>query len=359
MRHVVIIAGGSGTRLWPMSQADRPKQLLPLVSGRSLLELAVRRAEALVPRERVRICAGEWMRPAVESADLIAAGQFVSEPVGRDTCAAIALSAEVLARQDPDAVFGVLTADHLIDPLDRFARIFELGFSLVEVDAQRAVVFAITPTHPATGYGYIEQGAEIDGFAPACRVQSFTEKPDEETARGFIESGRFRWNSGMFVFSARGFLDALERHQPDIARGMKRIVAAWGTPQQGEVLAAVYAELPRVSVDVGILEPLSREPEHHVCAVPMAVYWLDVGNWFALGQTLPADEHGNRSNTRLRTLDSRGVLAIADDPTHTIAVIGCQDLIIVRTADTTLVVPASQAERVRIIAGTPERPPLG
>jgi len=355
MRHVVIIAGGSGTRLWPMSRTDRPKQLLPLVNGRSLLEIAVRRAEAVVGRDRVRLCAGESMREAVLSTDLIDPEQYIGEPVGRDTCAAIALSAAVLALSDPDAIFGVLTADHLIDPLTRFARTFELGFGLVEDDPLRLVVFAITPRQAATGYGYIEQGEAIDGFAPARRVVSFTEKPDEATARQFIETGRYGWNSGMFIFSARGFLGALSRYQPEIARGIDRVTAAWETPQRDAVLAEVYPTLPRVSVDVAIMEPASREPAAPVCAVPMEVNWLDIGSWPSLAQTLASDEQGNRTNVRLQTIDSRSIVAFSDDPTHTIAVVGCDNLIIVRTADATLVVNAADAEKVKQIAAMVDR----
>ncbi len=351
MRYAVIMAGGAGTRLWPMSRKHRPKQLLPLVDGRSLLELACRRLEGVVPPEQRLICTSEAHRSALhEALPEFGDDQILGEPVGRDTVNAVGFTAAVLAKQDPDAVFAVLTADHIIEPQDEFRRKLALGFDVVEDEPTRFATFSIMPTYPATAYGYVERGEPVPGFPSAYLAKRFVEKPDSKTARGYVDAGTFGWNSGMFVFSAAHFLSALKRFKARSWDGVTRIAEAWGTRRQKAVLEEVYAGLPKISVDYAVMEPAAGDEEITVCTITMGIWWMDVGNWPSYGETLSEDPHGNRTNTAITHLGSRGVVAVSDDPQHTIATIGCQDLVIVHTKDATLVCPSSEAERVKELA---------
>src|SRR5262245_21454281 len=230
MRYAMIMAGGAGTRLWPMSRKDRPKQLLRFIARPgekehvSLLELAARRLDGLIDKPHRCICTAEAYREAVrEQLPAFKDDQILGEPVGRDTVNAVGFAAAVLAKEDEDAIFCVLTADHVIEPEDVFRERMDLGFRLVENDPRRFVTFSIKPTYPATGFGYVERGspirdkkhgkhAAIDGTKEhAYHVARFVEKPDRPRAEVYVQSGDFGWNSGMFVWKASTFLDALAR----------------------------------------------------------------------------------------------------------------------------------------------------
>jgi len=347
----MIMAGGAGTRLWPLSRRGRPKQLLPLVEGRSLLELAADRLDGIVPPARRYICTLEAYRQAIAGRmpDL-APDQILGEPEGRDTLNAIGLTAVVLRKRDPTAVFAVLTSDHIIEPLDEFRRKMELGIRLVEADPMRFVTFSILPTAPSTAYGYVERGEPIADTHGAYIAKRFIEKPDETAARQYVQAGTFGWNSGLFVFAASTFLSALERCKPRAHEGLMTIADAWGTERQDETMRRVYPTLPKISVDYAIMEPACRDEAITVCTVAMGIWWMDIGSWPSFGETLSHDSHENATNTKALNIDSRNVLAVSDDPDHTIATVGCDDLIIVHTKDVTMVCPADHHQRIRELA---------
>jgi len=373
MRYAMIMAGGAGTRLWPMSRKDKPKQLLRFIHPgpgatdgelpRSLLEIAAHRLEGLVPAERRFICAAEGYRGTIrEDLPEFTDDRILGEPVGRDTVNAVGFGAAVLSRLDPDAVFAVLTADHIIEPLDVFRERMELGFCLVEADPRRLVTFSIKPTYPATGFGYVERGRPIrDPAAPgaenlAFRVERFVEKPDLHRAQAYVQSGLFGWNSGMFVWKASAFLDCLKRWKPESHAGMLEIHDAWGTPRARAVVERVYPALPKISVDFAVMEPASKaaaggDTSVSVCTVLMDVHWLDVGSWPAYAQTLVPDGADNRAagpGTSMIVQGSRN-LVVSAAPGHLVALLGADDLVVVHTADATLIMPRAKAEELKTL----------
>ncbi|NLS92944.1 MAG: NTP transferase domain-containing protein [Planctomycetaceae bacterium] len=349
MRYATVMAGGSGTRLWPMSRAGLPKQLIPFIRGRSLLEIAVDRLAGLVAPERQFICTGEKHRRQILAAmPGLADDRILGEPQGRDTLAAVGFPAAVAMRDDPDAVMAVFTADHLIEPIDDFQRRVEIGYRIAEQNPNTLVTFGIKPTHAATGFGYVEMGEPLSGFDQAYRTVRFVEKPDRQTAEQYVASGRYAWNSGMFVWRADTLLQCIRRYKPDAHADLMRIADAWGTPEQADVLEAVYPTLEKISVDFAVMEPASTDPAVEVATVSMPLRWLDVGSWPAYGETLEADPSGNRTAcNRVVLLDSSNNLVVGDDPDHLIAAVGIENLVVVHTREATLICRRDHAEKIK------------
>lgn len=348
MRYALIMAGGSGTRLWPMSRADLPKQLIPFINGKSLLQLAYERLDGLVPPQNRFICASQRHADLICRSLNLPREQFLGEPTGRDTLNAVGFSAAVIAQRDPTAVMAVFTADHIIEPTADFQRIVDHGYRLAEQTPNTLVTFGIAPTVAATGYGYLQLGKAIDESARV--VKQFKEKPDAATAAQYLAAGasRYLWNSGMFVWRAATLLDCIRRYEPSNHAGIAKIGAAWNTPQRDAVLAKEFPTLKKISVDFAVMEPASRDPQVHVAAVPMPLKWLDVGSWPTFAETCRHDGQGNALGTdRALLVETRGSVVASSDSQHLIATIGCDDLIIIHTPDATLVCRKDKAEAIK------------
>jgi mannose-1-phosphate guanylyltransferase len=357
MEYGVIMAGGAGTRLWPLSRTNRPKQMLPVVGGKSLLRLSFDRLRGILPAERIYVCTGAAFGPQVmENLPELPKENLLGEPIGRDTANAVGFPAAVILRRDPEAVCAVVTADHVIEPVDKFQAALRTAFRVTAEYPNALVTFGIIPTHGHTGLGYIHRGEQMrlePGSGTAYKVLAFKEKPDKPTADRYVESGRFYWNSGMFVWRCDTVLNELAIHLPDSHHGLMKISEAWESPRRDQVLAEVYPALPKISIDFAVMEPASQQKgKAQVAVVEMPVQWLDVGSWPALAETLNTDEHNNASDCQACVfIDSDDNIIISEDPQHLISTIGLSDMIIVHTRDATLVCPKNEAQRVKELVG--------
>jgi mannose-1-phosphate guanylyltransferase len=334
MLHALIMAGGGGTRFWPRSRRARPKQFLALAGSRTLLQQALDRIEgAIEPRHTWVITGAAHAAETARQLPELAPERVIGEPVGRDTAACIGLGAAAIAITDPDAVMLVMPADHVIEPVPLFRQGIHVAAQMTQEHPDALVTFGIPPNFPATGYGYIERGPEIarrQGLA-VYRVQKFEEKPKADRAEAFVASGRYYWNSGLFVWRAATILNALRASQPKLAAAVERIAAAWDTPRREEVLAREYAGLDRISIDYAVMEKATD-----VLVVQAPFQWDDVGSWLALERMQPQDSNHNTIQADHEGSATERCI-IVGEPGRLIATVGVKDLIIIQDGNATLV----------------------
>ncbi|HEU5361253.1 MAG TPA: sugar phosphate nucleotidyltransferase [Candidatus Deferrimicrobiaceae bacterium] len=348
MNHAVVMAGGSGTRFWPESRMRRSKQFLDLTGDGPMVVETVRRLLPLVPRENVWVVAGEKDGPHLKPRALgVPAGNILLEPEGRNTTPAVALAAACIERRDVDAVIAATPADHAVADAASFRSTLARGFRLARRTG-RFVTLGIAPTHPATGYGYIERGAPFrEGGKGVYRVRRFTEKPDLRAARKFLRSGRFYWNSGVFIVRSSTYRNRMAGFLPSVHRELEQALGGGGKTGLPVRLRRAYARIPSISVDYGILEK-----EEGILVIPAEFAWNDIGTWRSLHDFLgKAGENVAAGNVILS--DCRGTFVRSDR--GVVAVIGMEDVVIVHHENAVLVCPRHRSEEVKGIAEEVQR----
>ncbi len=347
MKHLnaVILAGGSGTRLWPLSTPSFPKQFLPLPNGRSMIQESLARVLPLVAPEHCWVVTGRSMAELVhEHLPSVPQSHILGEPVGRNTSAAIGWAAATIAREDPQAIMAVVTADHVIRNVDAFNQALRLAAQLAVQDY--LVTLGIQPTAPETGYGYIRYATEVtDGFDHhAYRAERFVEKPNLATAQSYLQDGQYVWNSGMFIWKVETILAELRQHLPELMRKIETMVDAMGTPQERSTFDELWPALQTISIDYGVLEKTKS-----LVVIPVNIDWNDVGNWEQYASLFDADEMGVRAVGSHVGLGSRNIF-IYNNTQRQVFTIGLEDVIVVEMEDKTLICHRDAVQRVKELA---------
>ena len=351
-RFVIIMAGGRGERFWPLSREKTPKQLLAILGKKSFLQEAVERVLPLVPAKNIFVITNQAQLAEVrKQLPKIPKGNLVAEPVGRDTCAAVTLGAALVGARSTTGIMAVLPADHVIPEAKKFQQVLSDAFDLA-AQGQAIVTIGIKPTEPATGYGYIQTGTELPTPPGAkktktafFKAEKFVEKPNYETALDYVNSGQYRWNAGMFVWSFITVTNGLEKHQPEMFAACQRWFKVANQPAKlAKVLAKDYPDIKKISIDFALMEKAQN-----VIVADGAFEWDDLGAWNALARHLKADPEGNCAVGDFIHVDAaRNLIYDARTKNRTpIAVVGLRDSILVQTDDAVLLAHKSQAQKIK------------
>ncbi len=334
----VIMAGGSGTRFWPLSRQARPKQFLPLASKNPLITDTAARLKGLASiRDTFVVCGPLHARSAARLIKGLPSKNLLVEPVARNTAPAIALATLHVAARDPEGILVVLPSDHHVADPAGFRRTLAEAARLAE--RGHIVTLGIQPNRPETGYGYIQLGEPLEGGGR--KVKAFKEKPDLETARGYVGSGEYLWNGGIFIFRADVMLEAFARHMPEMKKGLEALRGAVGKRTFPAILKRVFPKLPSISIDYGVMEKASN-----IAVLPGDFGWSDVGSFAAIPEVRPTDDRGNVvSGEEAIVVDCDGCVVVGGK--RPLAVVGLQDVVVVDAGDAVLVVPKDKSQEVR------------
>lgn len=347
MKHfnAVILAGGSGTRLWPLSTPSFPKQFLPLPNNNSMIQETLARVAPLTTPEQSWVVTGRHMAELVrEHLPTVPVKQILLEPMGRNSAPAIAWAAATIARKDPEGVMAIFSADHMITEVETFRETLHLAYDLAEKG--HLVTIGIQPTAPETGYGYIRFADEIsEGHGHrAFRAERFVEKPDLMTAQSYLADGHYVWNAGIFIWKVETILAEFSEHLPDVAKKIARIVETMDTPDTIATLNEIWPSIQSISIDYGILEKTSN-----LVVIPAHLGWNDVGNWEQYGNLFPGDALGIRAVGSHSGLDCQN-LVVYNNTQRQVYTIGLEDVIVVEMDDMTLICHKEHVQRVKELA---------
>jgi mannose-1-phosphate guanylyltransferase len=343
--YAVIMAGGGGTRLWPLSRSDKPKQMLALGSTRTLFQQAVDRLRGVFTPDQILVVTSEHQAVELKmQAEDLPDENFIIEPSPRGTAAVVGLAASILTLKDPQAVMAVLTADHIIGNVPLFHELIQAAFEAA--NENHLVTLGVHPDYPSSGYGYLQRGNPEGIFRgyQAYRVQEFKEKPDLETARIFVASGNYDWNSGMFFWKTDAILREYKLQMPDLFESLHEIGTNWGTDQRSETLEIIWDKIQPQTIDFGIMENAEE-----ILMIPASdLHWNDVGSWDSLFDIIQSDENGIINLTaKSLTNDSKNALIYETNPEKIIASIGMENFILIDTPDALLICHRGETQKIR------------